>query len=439
MERSYAGVRSFRSTSALLVSKERKIIGIDPKIPMSRSIMCKRVQDVLSEIAMNEDGLLDIASKIDGSWREYLDPINGRLVSISACQMMSEIGIQYLYLIGYEAPDRYQNDISDLENSQNDTLDLEKRPLMIYDGHGKIISINDPMLKILGCRKTEKEAIRLLGSYVDPQYLDQLARMDGQGKDNDKVSFEMIVPGECRKELALGACLSRLLIGEQIAYLVAVDDIHPLDGSMSIHGNNDPFWSLAQNSSDPIMILTQDGLVKYANPSACSALGKALTEIVGKDCFIGMDLNGQDDPHKMLNDLAMTPGATVTRHFRIMYPDGSRVCLEVLLTNCLSDTYIHGIIANGRDITKHKPLQGESKRRYDILETVSRVSEKLMKSDSWSDNIGEVLESICDATKAYSARMLEAREVDEWHRNMKVRYRWTSSKGVLETEPQINF
>ena len=146
------------------------------------------------------------------------------------------------------------------------------------------------------------------------------------------------------------------------------------------------------------MILTQDGLVKYANPSACSALGKALTEIVGKDCFIGMDLNGQDDPHKMLNDLAMTPGATVTRHFRIMYPDGSRVCLEVLLTNCLSDIYVHGIIANGRDITKHKPLQGESKRRYDILETVSRVSEKLMKSDSWSDNIGEVLESICDAT-----------------------------------------
>ena len=41
--------------------------------------------------------------------------------------------------------------------------------------------------------------------------------------------------------------------------------------------------------------------------------------------------------------------------------------------------------------------------------------------------------------KAYSARMLEAREVDEWHRNMKVRYRWTSSKGVLETEPQIDF
>jgi len=128
--------------------------------------------------------------------------------------------------------------------------------------------------------------------------------------------------------------------------------------------------ALIEHSSDVILIVSAEGIVRYVSPSVEPILGFNPEEAIGTNV---LEYLHQDALQLAANEFAkllQNPGATMQTEIRAQHKDGTWRELEGTATNLLHDPAVEGIVINYRDITERKKAEEtiqESARRDRLL------------------------------------------------------------------------
>jgi diguanylate cyclase (GGDEF)-like protein/PAS domain S-box-containing protein len=126
--------------------------------------------------------------------------------------------------------------------------------------------------------------------------------------------------------------------------------------------NNEAYFrTLVQNARDVILIVDDDGYMRYASPSAEAVLGPG--PVVGRHVF---DLVDPVDLDAATTELAKVLAGSVgsaSQDFALVRTDGGRIDVEVTSRDLRDDPTVRGVVLTVRDVTGERRLQRELTHR----------------------------------------------------------------------------
>ncbi|RPI85523.1 MAG: PAS domain S-box protein [Chloroflexi bacterium] len=135
------------------------------------------------------------------------------------------------------------------------------------------------------------------------------------------------------------------------------------------------YRSLIENSSDLILILNQDGLVTYSDPSTTRSLGYDPGELTGRSIIDFMHPQEKAFAEKTLERVIQYKDISVPIELRIRHKNGSWMYFEAAASNLLDELSVGGIVLTLRNIWERK--QAEK-----IQQSIYQISESVIKSDN---------------------------------------------------------
>jgi len=119
------------------------------------------------------------------------------------------------------------------------------------------------------------------------------------------------------------------------------------------------FRALIENISDGIAVLSADGDVLYRSTSAARMLGQDPLKPPVRKMMDGV----HPDDHAALSEvwgrMLANPGVRFQSGGRARHQDGSWRLIESTLVNLLDDPALRGVVANFRDVTERKEIEGQ--------------------------------------------------------------------------------
>lgn len=131
--------------------------------------------------------------------------------------------------------------------------------------------------------------------------------------------------------------------------------------------------ALVQNSSDMIMVIDADLLIRYATPSVAKALGHSAQDLIGKPAASMVDPSVEATVNDFYSYFKTCPGASATHEWQMRRADGQLTDVEAVVTNMLDDPRVQGIVVTSHDITDRKALELGLKRQVEELEELDRI------------------------------------------------------------------
>lgn len=115
--------------------------------------------------------------------------------------------------------------------------------------------------------------------------------------------------------------------------------------------------ALIENSTDGILIVNNEGRVRYQSPSVVHLLGYGPASLIGASAF---DLIHPDDLADIVAAFMQgleTPGYVHRGEYRLRHANGEWCYFEIVSHYRMDDPAIAGIIVNGRDITARRQAE----------------------------------------------------------------------------------
>ncbi|HEY9243741.1 MAG TPA: bifunctional diguanylate cyclase/phosphodiesterase, partial [Streptosporangiaceae bacterium] len=146
------------------------------------------------------------------------------------------------------------------------------------------------------------------------------------------------------------------LLAHQVA--LAVERIM-LSGEVIQRDREAYFRTLIHDTSDVILILNDDGSVRYATPSAHKLFGDVPVE--GAQLADLVQPGERDEIARALAEMQARPG--IDEDWRITSRDGSYVEVEVRCSDLRQEPTVGGLVLTLRDVTEQRQLERELKYR----------------------------------------------------------------------------
>lgn len=170
-------------------------------------------------------------------------------------------------------------------------------------------------------------------------------------------------------------------------------DAHGVDGVagrlQDLEATSSWYQRLLANSSDLVIVLDSTGHLLYASPSNARLLGFAPGSLDGSDVF---ELIHPDD-----HDAAAAAFVSVLSHDGVSEPvvlrfrtaTGEWRYVESVMTNCVDDPTIGGVVGNGRDVTERVFL-------VRALETLTDCNQVLVQATDETAFLSDVVRTIVE-------------------------------------------
>jgi diguanylate cyclase (GGDEF)-like protein/PAS domain S-box-containing protein len=138
---------------------------------------------------------------------------------------------------------------------------------------------------------------------------------------------------------------------------------------VDLQRSEERFRSLVQNASDAVVVIGEDGLVRYESPAVERILGRRAEDGIGRPATTDVHPDDRSMIDRRLADVASTGGSEVAVEYRVRHADGSWRTLEAIAKNLLDDPAVGGVVVNYRDVSERKVLEEQLRHQafHDVL------------------------------------------------------------------------
>lgn len=131
------------------------------------------------------------------------------------------------------------------------------------------------------------------------------------------------------------------------------------------------FRALTENTTDLTVIISEEKVFDYINPTIKNKFDYTANEVIGKSIFDLMHPYDIPIVDKQLKKAFKQPGVSITvDDFRIQHKDGNWICLTGHIVYLPDISSINGIVGNFKDISMHKKAEerlAESRRELAVI------------------------------------------------------------------------
>ena len=157
---------------------------------------------------------------------------------------------------------------------------------------------------------------------------------------------------------------------------------------LSLSESEQWFRTLVAKSSDLIVVVDEQGSFTYTNPIVDKLFGYEKYSLIGRNIF---DLihpeRPQSSPRAPTSTRSSPTAWNIPSSFAFCTSTGEWRFIEGVLTDCLNDQAVHGIVGNGRDVTDRTYLTR-------ALQTLSEGNQVLVHAKDESELIADLCKAI---------------------------------------------
>ncbi|MBI1723940.1 MAG: PAS domain S-box protein [Gemmatimonadetes bacterium] len=139
----------------------------------------------------------------------------------------------------------------------------------------------------------------------------------------------------------------------------------------ALRRSEERFRALVEHSTDVIILLGRDGIIRYDSQSLSPVLGYSPEESLGRSVFELIHPDDAPGVRRLFAEVLDRPGHVVRTEARGLHKDGSWRHLEAAVVNRLSDPAVGAIVVNSRDITARKEAERLQTATYRIAQAAA--------------------------------------------------------------------
>ena len=251
---------------------------------------------------------------------------------------------------------RVEKALQESEDRYRMLVELSPNAIAVYR-EGKIVFMNTSGARLLGAENPKQLLGKNIIDFVHPDYRElfhdrvqvilnegqeaplieeKFIRLDKKVIDVEEVAMPFIYRGNPAVQAVITDITERKLAAE------------------ALRSSEEQFRSLIENSSDIIMILSDNGKIFYLSPSIERSFGYRPEELIGKN--ISELIHPDDLPgfFEVFIRKIQNPNTTSSIEFRARHKDGAWRILESIGKTLPHGLVVTGMVLNSRDITERK-------------------------------------------------------------------------------------
>lgn len=252
---------------------------------------------------------------------------------------------------------RAERALSESEQRYRNLVDFSPIGIVQVTADGAILAANLSFARLLGYRDPE-ELIATCSSddfFFDPEERAFLYEM-----------FEFVTDVEAIMKKKDGGSvavqLSAHVLRDEAGALRIVecfvqDVTTRREAEFSLRLSEERFRSIIEGTTDIILIVTPQGVIKYHSPSFERVLGYAPDRIDGLRCFDFVHSDDYESVAETLANARQAPGPT--GEIRMRHHDGSWRTMQAVVNDLTGTVAIEGVVVTLRDVTERQLLEGQ--------------------------------------------------------------------------------
>jgi PAS domain S-box-containing protein len=148
---------------------------------------------------------------------------------------------------------------------------------------------------------------------------------------------------------------------------------------------SEAYWrALIQHTSDIVIVLDDEGTIRYASPAVQRILGYDPQSLVGENSFAFIHPEDVAGVKRSFSLITQSPGILQSAEFRYRHVDGSWRILEAIGKKLPQDLQASSVVVNLRDVTKRRQMEDELAEMQHRL-TEAREAERLLMAQELHD------------------------------------------------------
>jgi PAS domain S-box-containing protein len=141
----------------------------------------------------------------------------------------------------------------------------------------------------------------------------------------------------------------------------------------ALRASEERFRALVENSSDALLMIDKDGIVRYVSASSQRHLGWTPASMLSRSLFEFLHPDDREFAETRMAEALRLPGSTITTEVRFKHQDGQWRTMETSAVNRLDEPAVAAIVINARDITERRRLENQL-RQSQKMDAVGRLA-----------------------------------------------------------------